>query len=103
MADVYNVGVELTFEFADDTTRKMILSPFREEDIDSDAVKASVINFNATGISAVSSLFLSDDGASCTKISAADITKVSKTSIFAKTPELLMQALRRGEPNDVTS
>lgn len=103
MADVYSAGVELTFEFADKTTRKVILSPLRDEDVDSDAVKASVITFNDTGISAISSLFLSDDGASCTKIAGADITRVSKTSVYAKTPELLMQALRRGDPNDVTS
>lgn len=72
---------DITFSFADETKRKVSLSPFNPDTFDSDTAKENIIKFNASDTATIAPLLLSDDGASCTGIVAAKVDIVDKRNI----------------------
>lgn len=88
------------FGFTDETNRIVQFSPFNPDYVDGDQFKQRVIDFNANVPAAFQSTFLSDNGASCTKILEATFTVTEKTPVFAKTSALMAAAMREeDEPN----
>ena len=73
--------MKLTFGFADETKRDLKIGPFKPTDAAISGLKANVIAFNDSAVATVSSLLLSDDGASCTGILAASYTTLEKRDI----------------------
>ena len=78
----YKSEINLTFGYADETKRNFSVGPYPEmADSDLAVIKAAVKNFNATGISDVANLILSDGGASCTGIADAGVTMTESREI----------------------
>lgn len=73
--------IGLTFGYADSSTRKVSLGPYTQTAAAVSGAKSNIMNFNSTGINNVKNLFLSDDGASCTGITAAEILTVTDREI----------------------
>lgn len=74
-------SIKLTFNFADETKRNLVLEPFDPTSLDNDDIRTNVMTFNSTELPNVANLLLSDDGASCTGITAALIDTVNKREI----------------------
>ena len=69
-----NAFIKLTSSFADETNRVLELGPFdtTATNVTPQQVRANVRTFN-TNIANIANLYLSDEGASCTGITAASI------------------------------
>lgn len=70
--------LNLTFSFADETTRKLELGALTVEAADVETIRTKVKAFDPA---TVAGLYLSDGGATCTGISAANITITNETEI----------------------
>lgn len=73
--------LKLTFGYADETKRDLKIGPFKPTDAAISGAKTNVMGFNANTIDDVKDLLLSDGGASCTGIIAAEINTVEETEI----------------------
>ena len=74
-------AVKLTMAFADKTTRDLEISPLAPDAADASTIKARVKAFNPAD---VAGLYISDDGATCTGITAASITVTDEREINLK-------------------
>ena len=78
----YKSEINLTFGYADETTRKFSVGPYPEmANSDLTVIKTSIKNFNANDVADVAGLILSDEGASCTGIVNAGVTTTNSREI----------------------
>ncbi len=74
--------INLALGYEDETKRKIVIGPYAEMDSTALAeIKAKIKAFNASDVSVVSSLILSDGGASCTGIVEASVTTTDSREI----------------------
>ena len=73
--------MKLTFGFADETTRDLKIGPFKPTDAAISGAKANIMDFNENTLTDVAGLLLSDGGASCTGIAAAQIVTINERDI----------------------
>ena len=74
--------INLVFGYGDESKRKLVIGPYAEMDQTALAgIKAKIKEFNASDVSVVSSLILSDGGASCTGIADASVTTTNSREI----------------------
>ena len=72
----FKSDINLTFGYADESTRKFSVGPYPEmANSEMSVVKAAIKNFNSTGIADVADLILSDGGSSCTGIVNASVSR----------------------------
>lgn len=90
-------ALKATFKYSDGDSRSVTFQPFAQGSTSVSKFKNNVKDFNATGITDVSSTFLSSSGAPCTGISAAEIITTNKTVIYAKDAQSLARALAEEE------
>lgn len=84
------------FGFTDGTSKTVSFSPFNPNSNAVTNFKANVMAFNDSVSSGFQSAFLSNDGASATKIIAATVTTTSKEILFAKSAEYAYKVLTEG-------
>ncbi len=78
----FKADINLGFGYADDSKRKFSIGPYPEMDSTAlQGVKDRIKAFNASDVSVVSSLILSDAGASCTGIADASVTMTDSREI----------------------
>lgn len=70
--------VKVVTAFADDSTRDLKFGPFTASDTLASAIKTRVKAFNPA---TVQNLYLSDGGATCTRIAAASVTETEVEEI----------------------
>lgn len=80
------------FSFDDDTQRLVTVGPFNPNSQAVSYFRAKVQQFNDNIPSDFQQNFLSNDGASCTGITAATVTTYEKTVLFAKSAEYASRA-----------
>ncbi len=90
--------LKATFGFADFTTRDIKISPYRPNSPAVSNFKNNIIDFNTTGINNIKAIFLSDTGAECTGITAAEMITEERTVIYALNQSALLNALK-GDDN----
>lgn len=93
-------ALKATFKFSDADTRAVTFTPFATTSSSVDDFKVNVKQFNAIGVDAMSSTFLSSSGAPCTGISAAEIITTNQTVVYARDAQALARALAEEDSNN---
>ena len=73
--------ITLTNQFADDTTRNLVIGPFTTSSISISNIRQAVKDLNDNP-AAISSLYLSNSGASFTRVKQVKLSTANKTIII---------------------